>query len=244
MSIPTATRNQIASIAVVLATALGHGILNAADSDTLRDLATNAAPGDVPKYDGKEWKNAHDNVTKVELGPGLQGGATNNTVNLSVVFAGPGSTNAAPRADYVQAVLPPVGAVTAWLKNLPNVPTNLPPGWVECNGQVLVDTNSALNGVTIPNLNGQLGEAQRFLRGASTSGSTGGGAHSHQWYGYGSGGSALGLVYGGAAASSWDAGGNVQRFPNTGSYLPQSQYTTRAETLPNYYEVVWIMRVR
>ena len=42
--------------------------------------------------------------------------------------------------------------------------------WAECNGQVLSDAGSPLNGVTLPDLNG----AQRFLRGASASGGMGG----------------------------------------------------------------------
>src|SRR5881394_3776492 len=67
----------------------------------------------------------------------------------------------------------PVGCVSGYLKSLPNAPA-LPGTWVECNGQVLNDAQSPLNGQTLPDLNGT-GGPQRFLRGASVSGGTGGG---------------------------------------------------------------------
>lgn len=46
----------------------------------------------------------------------------------------------------------------------------LPDGWVECDGSVLSDSDSPYDGETIPDLNG----GNRFLRGNSTSGGTGG----------------------------------------------------------------------
>lgn len=64
---------------------------------------------------------------------------------------------------------PPIGAVIAWLKTLSGTPA-LPGGWVECNGQTISDGDSAYNGVTLPNLN----STNRFLRGSTTSGGTGG----------------------------------------------------------------------
>jgi hypothetical protein len=64
---------------------------------------------------------------------------------------------------------PPVGAIIAWHKNLAGVPA-LPEGWVEVNGQSIADNDSPLNGVTLPDLNGQ----GRFLRGGGTSGTQGG----------------------------------------------------------------------
>lgn len=70
----------------------------------------------------------------------------------------------------------PVGSIIAWHRDLamPDQSTplavDLPPGWVACNGQPLVDPDSILNGATIPNLNGAGGELKRFLRGAEKSG--------------------------------------------------------------------------
>ena len=80
-------------------------------------------------------------------------------------------------SQSVEANDPPVGSVVAWLKSYDNAPA-LPPGWVECNGQVLNQPASPFNGQTIPDLNGQAG-ARRFLRGSTSSGSVGG-AESHQ----------------------------------------------------------------
>ena len=57
-----------------------------ADDDTLRDLGTNAAPGEIPKWDGTQWRNAHDNVTTVIAGPGMTSGMTNNQATIAVVL--------------------------------------------------------------------------------------------------------------------------------------------------------------
>lgn len=68
------------------------------------------------------------------------------------------------------AYQPPVGSIVAWHKNLPGVPT-LPTGWVECNGQLVNDSQSPINGQSLPNLNAVSGYAGgRFLRGGTTSG--------------------------------------------------------------------------
>lgn len=145
------------------------------DADTLSDLGTNAAPGEIPKWDGSQWRAAHDNVTTVIAGPGLAVGImTNNQVNVSVAFGGSPTNNLVAAYTDMDATRPPVGAIVAWAKNLTGVSTNLPTGWVECDGQVLADTNSLLYGQVIPNLNGASGAPQRFLRGAPTSGATGG----------------------------------------------------------------------
>ncbi len=110
----------------------------------------------------------------------------------------------------------PIGGIVAWAKSLSGVP-NLAEGWVECDGSVLSDALSPLNGQTIPDLNGD----NRFLRGEATSGGTGGSeSHSH------------GIL----TEADTPAGG--------ASELPNSASTAGASTLPTYYEVVWIMRVR
>ena len=118
----------------------------------------------------------------------------------------------------------PVGCVLAYLKTLAGVPA-LPATWVECNGQVLNDAQSPLNGATIPNLNGASGGARRFLRGANASGGTGGAdTHAH----------AMPL----SPATLGNAGSPDQY------NLPASGTTSPASSLPSYYEVVWVMRVK
>ena len=90
---------------------------------------------------------------------------------------------------------------------------------MQCDGQVLNDAESPLNSQNIPNLNGE----QRFLRGASGSGGTGGNdAHQHTIFGQG---------FGGVTAGS-------------DLYTGPASATDTASSLPPYYEVVWVMRVK
>lgn len=138
------------------------------------------------------------------------------------------------------ATLMPIGGITAWAKSFTNVPA-LPDGWLECDGSVISDSDSPLNGQTLPDLNGD----NRFLRGNSTSGTTGGSAtHS--------------LTTAELAAHT-----HAVNIPNgtggTGVYAEQSVDTSGpgiSETSgstgsgeahnnePQYYNIVWIMRIK
>ena len=116
----------------------------------------------------------------------------------------------------------PVGGIVPWAKTLAGVP-NLAEGWVECDGSVLVDSQSSLNGQTIPDLNGD----NRFLRGNSTSGGTGGSeTHNHNLDGV----DTKVIEHAGVDFATID--------------LDSRQLTQTVSTLPTYYGVVWIMRVR
>lgn len=138
--------------------------------------------------------------------------------------------------------LVPVGAVIAFLKSLTSCPA-LPDNFVECNGQTLSDAESPFDGVTIPNLNASGGGTQRYLRGATTSGSTGGAdsvtltttelpAHNH------------------SIAKSGQAVGNDGSYPvcdstTSGSINTANNGTGSAFSILNsYYTVVWIMRIK
>lgn len=115
----------------------------------------------------------------------------------------------------------PIGGIVAWLKTLAGCPPLLP-NYVECNGQVLADGGSLFNGATIPNLNASGGGTKRFLRGSTTSGTIGGTeTHKHSTA---IGGGTIGTYGGGVVAGTYD-----------------SDYVG---TLPSYYEVVWVMRVK
>lgn len=176
MKVLTLLKNRIIK-KIFIGALLGGALLfisNAlADSDTLRDLGTNTAPGEIPKWDGSQWRNAHDNITIVTTGPGLSASMTNNVATISVTFGSTGSNVTVASQEGLNATQPPVGAVVAWLKTFTNTPPTLPLGWVECDGQTLNNSNSVYTGQVIPNLNGVSG-TQRFLRGSLTSGSTGG----------------------------------------------------------------------
>ena len=123
----------------------------------------------------------------------------------------------------------PVGSVMAWLKNYTNTPT-LPIGWVECNGQTLSDVDSVYNGQVIPNLNGD----NRFLRGNSTSGTTGGATtHTH-------------TVTTGAASSTLNyavSGSGLIISPSSHTHSGTTA-NNNVSTEPPYMNVVWIMRVK
>ncbi|MCP4133003.1 MAG: hypothetical protein GY754_18820 [bacterium] len=60
----------------------------------------------------------------------------------------------------------PVGAIVAWHKNLNGGVPALASNFAECDGSVISDEDSPLDGRTLPNLNGE----GRFLRGSSISG--------------------------------------------------------------------------
>jgi len=110
----------------------------------------------------------------------------------------------------------PIGIPQPYLKNFPGVPA-LPANWVECNGQVLSDAGSPLNGQTLPNLNGE----NRFLRGAGSSGGTGG----------------ADLL---TIASEVPVDNNGDGSTTTCVAGPQPDLPT----LPSYYEVVYVMRIK
>lgn len=90
----------------------------------------------------------------------------------------------------------------------------LPTGWVECDGSVLSDAGSVYNGQTLPDLNGD----NQFVRGNSTSGGTGGSSsHTHS----------------GSAGAPNDIGGETL-----------NRHIDSQTTLPPYYDVVWIIKVK
>lgn len=81
-----------------------------------------------------------------------------------------GATNDLSQASWIQGPAVMIGGVIMWAKTIPGVPA-LPAGFVECNGQVLVDAESAMDGETMPAMNTP---SSRFPRGNTTSGGVGG----------------------------------------------------------------------
>jgi hypothetical protein len=59
----------------------------------------------------------------------------------------------------------PIGTILPWHKSI-NDDLVLPDGWLECNGEVIIDPDSSLNGQVLPDLNVQ----QLFLSGSDSSG--------------------------------------------------------------------------
>lgn len=59
----------------------------------------------------------------------------------------------------------PVGTIIAWHKSLKSTPI-LPGNWLECNGQIIFDTESPYYQGTVPDINGR----ELFIRGSNISG--------------------------------------------------------------------------
>jgi hypothetical protein len=117
----------------------------------------------------------------------------------------------------------PIGGIVAWCKTLVfgTSAALLIPNFLECNGQVVVDGGSPFDGMALPDLNGAGAGNNRFLRGSSTSGTTGGAAtHAHTLL------LATPPIHGGAP---------------DGTYEPT---TTTVSHIPPYYEVVWVIRIK
>ena len=116
------------------------------------------------------------------------------------------------RAPQTRQIIAPVGSIVAWHKKISR---RLPRGWVECNGQVLNDMGSPLDGEKIPDLNGE----NRFLRGSNRSGDIGGSTtHKHT-----------------------RSRGKITYVWQRPDY---NEVDNAANHLPPYMNVVWIMRVR
>jgi len=133
--------------------------------------------------------------------------------------------------DAILLTRPPIGSVIAWLKSFTSVPA-LADGWVECDGSTISDSDSPMNGQTLPDLNSpaDTGLKGMFLRGHTTSGLTETSqnlAHTHT-VGIGNTDTGSGRVA--------DSEGNV------GTVTTGSSGGTEAR--PHNYSVVWIMRIK
>ena len=148
-------------------------------------------------------------------------------------------------ADLVTGTVP-IGSIIAWHKTLTGVPV-LPDSFLECDGSVISDVDSPMNGQTLPDLNG----VGRFLRGASTSGTEQADAfqgHHHRM---------KVIVYfpGGGVYDWWLSGPNTDVTSeyrdgiSWGVFDPLTDGVngaprTGSETRPINMSVVWIMRIK
>lgn len=141
---------------------------------------------------------------------------------------------------------PPIGSIQAWHRDFANTPA-LPAGWVQCDGQTLIDSESPYDGQVIPDLNG----TGRFIRGTSATSGTDQASQNLQHFHYEStmqqdvwlnrtyinwGNGAVGR------GSQW-AVDTVTGTPNPSS----NQATSSAggsEARPVNTSMVWIMRIK
>jgi hypothetical protein len=109
----------------------------------------------------------------------------------------------------------PIGVAVPYFKDTPGVPP-LPANFVECNGQLLNDPESPMNGQFMPDAN--TGVA-RFIRGGLTSGVTGG-------------------IDSFATALADNAGvGTAQNFVTV-------DFSPGAQPFPPFITAVWVIRVK
>lgn len=138
----------------------------------------------------------------------------------------------------------PLGGIIPWMKNATGTPS-LPSNWIEMDGEVhAIPCSSPFANAschyTPPDLNGE----NRFLRGNDTSGGTGGNAsvnltianlppHAHKYDKVGT----SNFVQSGIGATAFN--GYISPQPSTGA----SGNGTAHENQPQYYDVVYIMRI-
>lgn len=148
------------------------------------------------------------------------------SVILAVIYVAAAVTTILTAAIYDLRIIAPtivggfIGAIIPWAKSLTGVPA-LPANWVECNGQVLSDAESPLNGQTMPNLN----VVPKFIRGAATSGGTGGAeTHTH----------------------TTTVPNGTKGDPAFGTYAgaPGTYGSSSASSLPTYYGAVFVICVK
>lgn len=141
----------------------------------------------VGNYGNGTWGDLADGYMVVENRIGIRTTAPTQAldVNGSVRIRGGGpaageflmSQDANGNATWASSGygLIPIGSIVGWHGNMGGVP-GLPIGWMECNGAVISDAASPMNGQTVPNLNNsttsESGDISRgrFLRGNTTSG--------------------------------------------------------------------------
>jgi hypothetical protein len=138
------------------------------------------------------------------------------TTTASGVRIGYSITSSSLLIQILQDDRDAIGTIKPYLKSFSGVPANnISAFWRECNGAVLSDPESLLNGTTLPDLN------TRFLRGSTTSGNTGGAeSHSHT-----------------LANGRGDTGG-------TQDYDVVPSNTGTSNHLPPYYEVVYLIKIK
>lgn len=116
----------------------------------------------------------------------------------------------------------------------------LPDSWVECNGQVLSDTDSPFNGATIPSINGTSEATKTFLRGvkSTTTGGVGGSstmnlAHSH-----------TGFTATASSPSSTVTPGSAQGITTGHRHTISSDLSAAQASVPVYAEMTWVIRIK
>lgn len=162
----------------------------------------------------------------------------NNTKDSLTLFCD--GTNWQIVSEYMPGVMP-IGSILAWTNHITGTPA-LPIGWQRCDGSVIADAASPMNGQNVPDLNGEY----RFLRGSSTSGTEQADAmqgHHHSCTGKSEtdGTNTYGHQTGGVHIFEGYAADTVTAPITDGANgTPRTAYETR----PRNMFVIWIMRIK
>ena len=137
-------------------------------------------------------------------------------------------------SSNVQGMFVPIGGIIPFLKSLSGVPS-IPSNFLECNGQVVNDADSPLNGVTLPNLN----QNYTILYGDTSSGNTKSEDylpnHNHDIQLY--------VVSGASAYNKPASVSGTSGYASDGLNTTDIQNKTSG-TAFNGYSVVWIIRIK
>ena len=134
----------------------------------------------------------------------------------------------------------PIGGFVGWHKDFSNTPS-LPDGWLECDGQVVSDSESVYDGQTLPNLNGEGAslDDERLLMGKTSSGATGGELnHLHTFTGT----EVSTSTQVPQGANNVASGANIQGVHT--HTLTAEGIVANTTTSPPWFGVVWIIRIK
>lgn len=178
------------------------------------------------------------------------GGNLANIINVASLqegfFGNDGNTS---KIGSMWSPAVPIGAIIAWHKSFTGVP-ELPENWVECDGSVISDSESLLDGQTLPDLNGDA----RFLRGGATSGTEQNHAFMEHGHTNSYGGTAdlydLGAILKSGTGANY-AGQTRTATPSANNLTARDAISiggdspeVATETRPINMNVVWIMRIK
>jgi|GEM_PF-5316400 len=147
----------------------------------------------------------------------------------------------------------PIGTILSWHKDMSGTPA-LPEGWIECNGQLIIDSESPYDGTYAPNLTDN-----RFLQGSITSGISHDQNlpnHIHEW-GYVYPGGSLGSLisfnsdggYEWVLKGCWAGNAGGLEHDDAVDFYGGSFWTLQpafisGELRPKSFTIVWIMRIK
>ncbi len=139
--------------------------------------------------------------------------------------------------ESIRNTLVPVGTIVAWHKSLENV--TIPEGWVECDGEIITDSESPYNNLNAPDLNNpknSWNSKGSFLRGGTTSGVFEDGMNQRHSHSY--------SIFRLEGRGTYDTGDSYFALANAILQGRTTAVSGGDETRPVNMSVVYIMRIK